>query len=173
MLAEIRDELEEEERRIIRHVLRIDERHLHTTRSKIERSNAFLVFRFVSATGRHCPFEFHFGRGEEKGRFNLYIGLGAEWYNYESIAEDPEMIADDLDCFLRSVVRCERVVGKRGVAVERYSFSKLMLDTGPLVLTYRNHYIGPFSRSETETVEYEPWIGDGPDQTTASAGSST
>lgn len=152
--------LEDSERDIIAPALRIGDEIINSDLSKIETRNSFLVCGFVSKSNDRCPFEVSFGRGPETGRFNVFVGLGAEFYNYESFndRESRAAIKRDLDLFLRSVVRCERVIGRKGIAVERYTASKLLIDNSPVHFTFRKYYTWPFSEKVTEVINYRPWV---------------
>lgn len=125
--------------------------------------NGVLVCSFVSKNGDRCPFEFALGRGSDTGSFSFFFGLGAEYCNSEPFADeqDRHALRQDLADFLESVVRCERIIGRKGIAVEHYLPSKLLLDDAPLRFTFRSYYIWPFSASHREVQDYRPWVEQG------------
>jgi hypothetical protein len=160
MLATLWDMLSDEERETISPVFRITDEVIGHTLLRCEEKGHFLVCSFRSESDDRCPFELSFGRGAEIGRFNWFLGLGAEFYNYElfSDGESQSAIREDLDRFLRSDVRCERVIGSKGVSVEVCVASKLVLDGSPIRFTFRRSYRWPFSKYVTQRIEYRPWI---------------
>lgn len=160
MLTELQNMLEDAERGAIAPVFQIRDGVIDETLSQLEPRNGFLVCRFVSEKKDRCPFELSFGRGPESGRFNFFIGGGAEFYNYESVDDEESRAAIrcDLDLFLRSAVTCEAVIGSKGVAVEHYTASKLLIDDSPVRFTLRKYSLWPFSKRETKVIDYRPWI---------------
>jgi hypothetical protein len=113
-----------------------------------------------------CPFELHFGRGDNARRFNFFVGLGTEFYNYELIDDGggPAEIADDLGRFLRSRVGWERLTANGAVVRVAYALSELVIDGVPAKLWYRKSATRFFARrrkwvsmrpgSEAETSEH-------------------
>ncbi len=152
--------LDDLEKETISPVFEIRAEMIDDASSRLDVRNEFLVCSFVSRSNARCPFELSLGRGPEIGRVSLFIGLGAEFYNYESF-HDPESraeIREDLDRFLGSVVHCESVIGRKGTAVEHYTPSKLFIGESPLRLTFRRYYLWPFSEKTTNVIDYQPWI---------------
>lgn len=161
MLASLRRALREQEVRICLPVFEMDEALLDASRSRFYVVNEFLHCEFFSADRTRCDFEIHFGRGEDLNRFNFYIGLGAEVISYAPIgrSEDVEDFAADVECFLRSRIRCDRRYSRDGrVVKEVYSPSLMVADGMQIMLTYNAGW-GVCGRSEV--IQYQPWISSG------------
>ena len=160
MLPDLWNMLEASERKIASPILQISQDAIDITSSTFELRHAFLTCTFVSKNRDRCRFQLSFGKGGERGRFNFFIGEGAEFYNYEAFDDDESQadIRQDLDRFLRSVVRCERIADRQGIVAERYSASELLLDGNPMRFTYQARYMVPFFKKTSEVFTYSPWV---------------
>ena len=160
MLDPIRKQLSALELQIVSGINEVALADLDPSRSAVEEASSFLVLRFVSKGNQHCPFELHFGRGAHEGRFNFYVGLGAEFCNFEPLEtpEDAAALAEDLRLFLTSTVRCERLVGKNSIAGEIYMPSEMRAGESPLKLTYKARGSFWTMLASREIVEYRAWL---------------
>ena len=156
MFHQLRDQLDELERLCAKDVLTIDPRIVDEARSNILELNSFLLCRFFSVADRCCPFEIHFGRGQYRHRENFYIGLGAEFANYEEFSDTSSALglAVGIGLFLKSRVRCEEYVTAKGVAKARY-YASLLYGDDPVRLEFGGSW---FTRGKRRLIEYEPWI---------------
>jgi hypothetical protein len=159
VLAELRQKLRTSELVSIAPVLRISESTIDARGSRLFETSDYLMCEVVSVHSERCPFEFHFGRGHNLGRFNLFIGMGAEVYNYEPF--EPEslqhQVAEDMLRFLQSNVHCEKRVTKNGVARATCYLSRFHVDGRPIRFDYVNAP-WPVFRYRVETVDYLPWL---------------
>ncbi|MDJ0785195.1 MAG: hypothetical protein QNK05_00215 [Myxococcota bacterium] len=162
MIRELAERLDDTERAVVQAVFDISPETIDGARSSCEERNNFLICRVVSSDDSRCPFEFHFGQDNERGRFNFFFGLGAELHNYESL-EDPEEseeLAEDVSRFLRSTISCERTVsGKGDVISERYSPDQFVVGGVQTHFWYRSSMRG-WVRRKKEMSSYRPWMGE-------------
>ncbi len=157
-LSDFAEPLTEHERRAVASVFRIDQRELTVGGPGVTNAGGFLVCTFASRDESHCPFELHFGRHENEGRFNFFVGLGAEVHNYATLDEATrDDIEEDVARFLSSSVHCEQHRTDKGVVRAFYNPSKFVVEGAQIRLAYKN-YSWPFFRYETECVNYAPWI---------------
>lgn len=163
LIDELQNRLDESEKQVIRPILGINKSITDLALSRCEEHRDFLICKIFSADKTRCPFEFHFGRNEHIHRFDFYLGLGAEWYNYESFRDDSERIeiAEDIERFLESTVHCERHITKSGVAREFYSPSKFVVDGMQIRFAYKAAYRWPFFKFKKEVFDYRPWLEPG------------
>ena len=161
MLKVLKNKLNVQENRAIHPIFSIKEVSLDKNLSTIEETDGFLCCNLVSKDGTKCPFEFHLAKGENRLHLNFYVGLGAEFYNYEDIGNQREQDATalDIDRFLRSTIRCQRFLSKKGVVLAKYWPSELRFSDGmQICLTYRSGFVWPCIRYSTETINYSPWV---------------
>jgi len=160
MIEELKYRLKERERKIVLPVFDIDSEILASGVSKIEESNEFVLCKFFCADHTRCPFEIHFGRNENVYRFNFYIGLGAELYNYEDFSNDKEKkdIEQDIERFLRSTIHCEQHISKKGIMRAIYSPTMFVVDGIQIRFSYKADYFWPFFKYEKKVINYRPWI---------------
>jgi len=161
VLDDVGDQLTEAEKEAVAPLFSIDESKIDDRLSSLRLQSGFLICDFVSVGAVSCPFELHFSRTEPHV-FNFFIGSGAEFYNYEGFENpsDRVEVAEDLDRFLHSAVRCERVLHRGSVAKETYTANLLRIDDSPVQFVYRPRFLWPFQRTETESLEYRPWLID-------------
>ena len=86
VIKEIAERLDRSDRAIISPLFLLRCEDIDGERSEIVESPEFIKVRYVSIAERQCPFELHVGRGRHKKRVNIFVGLGAQWYNYEYIS---------------------------------------------------------------------------------------
>ena len=145
---------------VLRAVFSVPEESFDRTRSFVSEERGFLLCGFVSEGDAHCPFELHFGRGRYTGRFNFFVGAGAEFANFESLETPADALAwgDDVREFMTSQVRCERYVNSGRVVREVYHPSRMTFGAVPLKLSYKAG--GLFGRltASKSTLVYSPWI---------------
>jgi len=158
MLRALRSSLRGVEEAAVDPVFLIDPDVLDS-RSQVSSHGGFVKASFIAKNDEHCRFELHFGRERSQGRFNFFIGRGAEFYNYEELAtdEDAEAIASDLLSFLRSTVDCEQVMARDEVVRARYRPSLVRLDGEVITLHWGGKPL--LARTTTRTVVYQPWLG--------------
>jgi hypothetical protein len=161
ILDDVKAQLTRTEKEAVTSLFSIDEKHLDDRLSSVCLRGGFLMCVFASVDAVSCPFELHFSRTEPHV-FNFFIGSGAEFYNYEGLENpsDRVEIAEDLDRFLHSAIRCERVLHRGSVAKETYTADLLRIDDSPIRFVYRPRSLWPFRRTETESLEYRPWLVD-------------
>lgn len=163
MIEEFREQLSPSELVVAKPVFELDPASLDLRRSTLEEKDGFLRVRFVAREDRHCPFELHFGRGEQSDRFNFFIGLGADYANYEPIgsAEEAAELAEDVRNFLTSTVTVEGESTNDTVLKEEYVGSNLVVDGRPLKLTYAGGKTGLFAKRTKYHREHAPWLAQG------------
>lgn len=150
-------ELREPEKEVVAPILRVQTSLLGSS-PRLEKTEDFLMYSFVSVTPYRCPFELHFGRQKSEGRFNFYFGLGSEIYNYETLDDSTKSeFADDVLQFLTYTISCDEHVTAKGVVREKYRLSKLATDGQPIPFVYKN-YSWPPLRYQKRRVEFVPWI---------------
>jgi hypothetical protein len=161
VLDDLRVQLTQTEKEAVTSLFSIDEKQLDDCLSSVCLRSGFLVCAFARVDAVSCPFELHFSRTEPHV-FNFFIGSGAEFYNYEGLENpsDRVEVAEDLDRFLHSAVRCERVLHRGSVAKETYTANLLRIDDSPIRFVYRPRSLWPFRHTETESLEYRPWLVD-------------
>jgi len=161
VLDDVRVQLTQTEKEAVTSLFSIDERQLDDRLSSVRLHGGFLICAFASVDAVSCPFELHFSRTEPHV-FNFFIGSGAHFCNYESLENpsDRGEVAEDLDRFLRSAVHCERVLHRGSVAKETYTAELLRIDGHPIEFVHRPRFLWPFQRTETESLEYRPWLGE-------------
>ena len=161
VLDDVGDQLTEAEKKAVAPLFSIDESKIDDRLSSVRLQSGFLICDFVSVGAVSCSFELHFSRTKPYV-FNFFIGSGAEFYNYEGLENpsDRVEVAEDLDRFLHSAVRCERVLHRGSVAKETYTANLLRIDDSPIQFVYRPRSLWPFQRTETESLEYRPWLVD-------------
>jgi hypothetical protein len=157
MIKEMRELLRAEELVVAQPLFDLAEASIDHDRSSVVETDGFVRWRFTAQNHVHCPFEVHFGRDKHEGRFNFFIGLGAEVAIYEPITR-PEELAEDLRNFLMS-----RIVAKgetRGDVVlkEEYSADRMVLEGVPLRLFFAGGRAGPFTKRAKHQREYAAWL---------------
>lgn len=145
---------------VLRAVFSVPEVAFELNRSFVKETGGFLVCRFCSDRDAHCPFELHFGRGQDVGVFNMFVGAGAELANMESLAtaEDAFELGEDVRRFMTSSVRCERYVNSGQVVREDYFPSEMSAGAAPLKLTYNAGGVFRTVTASRSTVVFSPWI---------------
>ena len=163
MIQELTQKLSEEEKIVVQAVFEISPGTVDVNRSSCEEVKSFLICKVVSSDDSRCPFEFHFGRGGAQGRFNFFIGLGAEFHNYESFQDRQESLdlAKDVDQFLKSTIRCDRTVSRDGEVIsERYSPDRFVVGGVQTQFWFR-YRAWAWGRRTKEVISYRPWIESG------------
>jgi hypothetical protein len=159
LLAEIAEDLTPAERRLVNALFAIDPDKIDDMRSSLREQKDFLICTVVSVGDLHCPFELDFGRQDNLGRFNFYVGLGAELYAFQDIVpiEVQQALALDVEKFLRSRIRCERRI-KNGVVIrETYRGDLPMIAGLALRASYKRGPSLVFGY-ERQAGEYGPWL---------------
>jgi hypothetical protein len=100
----------------------------------------------------------HFGRGKHEGRFNFFIGRGAEVANYEPMAK-PEELAADLRNFLKSNIVVEGESRGDAVVREEYTADRMVLEGAPLRFFFAQGGGAAFSKGPRHHREYRAWVG--------------
>jgi len=161
VLEEVGAQLNEAEIEAIAPLFAIDASQIDERLSNARLQNGLLICDFVSVGAVSCPFELHFSRSGPRV-LSFFIGSGAEFYNDEGLQtpEDRIEVSEDLDRFLRSAVHCERVLHRGSVAKETYTAELLRIDGHPIEFVHRPRFLWPFQRTETESLEYRPWLGE-------------
>lgn len=159
MLEHFRDVMTPDEMEVAGAIFQIPRDVFDLQRCRFEVRGNFLVGAFVSACDSRCPFEIHFGKGKHAGRFNFYVGYGAEFCSYESI-DDKNARRDfgkDVQLFLQSTVMCEKRFSSAGELEQAtYWPSRLVIDKMQVKLTYGGSWLAPFLRKEK--IQYQSWL---------------
>jgi hypothetical protein len=160
MIEDMRQRLKGDELTIAEPLFDLDEESIDGARSGLVESEGFLKCRFAAKDDIHCPFEIHFGRGEHDGRFNFFIGRGAEMASYEPLT-NPEELAGDVRSFLTSAIIAEGE-SKDDVALkEEYTGSNLTLEGRPLRFFFVRGGAEPRTGGTKHRREYTAWIRAG------------
>lgn len=166
---ELEGRLSEEERKIALPIFQIPDERLEPAKCRIVAENDFIRSTFVAINDAHCSFELHWGRGTNNGRYNLYVGRGAEFWNLETADSElnRKQLAEDVGNFLQSTVTCTETVAANGtVRRARYCPSKVSVNGQPLVLSYSLFpgWRAFLIRNGERTFErrYAPWVDGNP-----------
>lgn len=162
MIGKLEQILHKQEIDVVSPLFRIPQEIVSSANSKIEVADNFVLCKFESIDGSKCPFEFHFIRNNDQTLMNFYLGMGAELYNCENFADEAERIeiAEDINNFLISTVRCEQHLTNKGIMRAIYSPSMFVVDGLQIRFIYKADYSWPFFKHKTEIINYDPWVRD-------------
>ncbi len=145
----------------------IDEGRIDLARSSTDRVHGLSRLSLFSRFDEHCPFELHVGdrRGppwNDAVRFNLFLGAGADFVNFEDVStpEERAEIGEDVRGFLGSNVRCLRESNERmAVLREEIWVERFVVDGVPVALSWAARDVPRRARpGQTEEVVYSPWV---------------
>jgi hypothetical protein len=159
LLDRLQNALHERERVLLAPLLRALPALANVVAVDVELVNSFLLCRISDRSEVRCPFEAHFGRDREEGRFNFFFGLGAELYNY-ALLDDPATYSDmatDVLAFLTSKIDCELHCTRKGTIRAIYLLSNWVVNGEHVRFVYRNH-AWPVFRYESRVLKYAPWL---------------
>lgn len=159
LIPELKRRLGSSDLEVVEPLLALEPGDIDPTRSRLEEGSDFWVCKLVSISDSKCPIEIHLGRLRYVGRINLYVGLGADLLNFESVgsAEARRERAQDVTRLLRSSVRAELHSTGRGVVRAYYYVDGFLADGATLRLAYKDYAWPPF-RYRSETIQYVPWL---------------
>ncbi len=143
---------------ILEPLFEIDESRLAAQCCTFGLQQGFFMASFYSEGGRSCPFEIHIGTGDYIGLMSFFIGLGAEFYNCDSVrtTEEAADARGDVEGFVKSAVTCELYERRSTIVKASYTADSLVAwDGQPLTLWYWGRW-RPFAHRRT--LRYEPWV---------------
>jgi|GEM_PF-6068874 len=164
LIETILSNLSPDETRALHAVLVVPRGRFDPERTQCDHSGPILKLTLVSKGDKCCPLEVVVLRRDAYSTVSIFVGLGAEIFNDESIRTrgEQETIGSDLARLLASPVQGRRWIQNRQIVKETYTFERARMGHHPLTVTYRVNGAGLRTLfSERVAHEYEPWVRSG------------